>query len=71
MSVHSTGLSLWVQSLLVIDGSVLVLLLEAAWWVATFMRADAHVMELSLLGRHIAAISIEGTDRRLSTAMDA
>ena len=54
-----------------IDGSVLVLLLEAAWWVATFMRADAHVMELSLLGRHIAAISIEGTDRRLSTAMDA
>ncbi len=44
---------------------------EAAWndSVAGFLRAKSHRMELSLLGSHIAAISIECTHGGLSTAV--
>lgn len=49
---------------------VFVLLLEAAWRVASLMRTDTHVVKLSLLGRHVAAITIESANSCLGAAID-
>ena len=38
----------------------LVLVSEAAWRVPALLRPDAHAMELSLLGCHEAAVTLEG-----------
>lgn len=43
----------------------------AGGWVTGLLRTHAHAVKLSLLGRHVAIIAVEGTHGSLSTAVES
>ena len=49
----------------------LVLVSEAAWRVSALLRPDAHAMELSLLGCHEAAVTLEGIHGGLGASVQS
>ena len=50
---------------------LLVLVLEAGRGMATFLRADAHIMQFSLFSRHKTAITFESSHGGLGAAMES